>query len=136
MSPTGADSGSNDPILRTLAAYLVDLSVSKDEGSSVGAQGTLRSDFPGFEGHFPGRPLLAGAFQLEMLALLARLLLPDGWKTRTVQHARFRRMLRPGDQVHLEASLQKTGNRQTIVKATLHAQSGRACQTTFTFSRG
>jgi 3-hydroxyacyl-[acyl-carrier-protein] dehydratase len=127
------DPRNTDRFAKSLETYLSDLRFSDATETHVSATGTICIDFRGFDGHFPDAPVLAGAFQLEMLALLASLLVPPGWSIRTIEHARFRRMLRPGDEVEIEASTAGSSAQEVSVKAILSVDAGRACQTRFTF---
>jgi 3-hydroxymyristoyl/3-hydroxydecanoyl-(acyl carrier protein) dehydratase len=116
-----------------LDAILEHIEIGRSTDERIQAQGTLASGFAGFEGHFPGKPILAGAFQLELLQFLAQRLVPDGWVAVEVEHARFRKMLSPGDRVELEAVLRSTGKKSWTVRATLTCSGSRACQSTFHF---
>ena len=114
-----------------LDTILDELEIENSTDERIQAHGILASSFAGFEGHFPGKPILAGAFQLELLQNLARRLVPNGWVAVEVEHARFRKMLSPGDRVEFEAVLRSTGKRIWTVKATLTCTGSRACQSTF-----
>ena len=72
---------------------------------------------PTFQGHFPGYPVMPGVLVIEALAQLASIL---AWKMLRlkpgggaliffagIDHARFRRQVRPGDQLVLEAVVQR-----------------------------
>jgi 3-hydroxyacyl-[acyl-carrier-protein] dehydratase len=72
---------------------------------------------PTFQGHFPGYPVMPGVLVIEALAQLASIL---AWKMMRlkpgggaliffagIDHARFRRQVRPGDQLVLEAVVQR-----------------------------
>jgi 3-hydroxymyristoyl/3-hydroxydecanoyl-(acyl carrier protein) dehydratase len=118
------------PVLQELLApYLADIRISQ-----AGVTGTIRTDFAGFGGHFPGRPLLAGAFQLQMLVDLARHVLGPDHELTGVDHARFRRMLAPGDDVELGVEV-VTGEAPVAVKAIIRTGGRRACQATLRFRR-
>lgn len=70
-----------------------------------------------FQGHFPGRPIMPGVLILEAMAqacgLLASATADEGPEQGTIMvfagidRARFKRQVVPGDQVRLEATLQK-----------------------------
>ena len=72
---------------------------------------------PFFPGHFPDYPVMPAVLVIEALAQLASIL---AWRTvglkpgnganiffAAIDNARFRRMVRPGDQLNLEAVLQR-----------------------------
>ncbi len=72
---------------------------------------------PFFQGHFPGYPVMPAVLVIEALAQLASIL---AWKTlglkpgggaliffAAIDDARFRRQVRPGDQLILEAEVQR-----------------------------
>ncbi len=64
---------------------------------------------PFFQGHFPGRPIMPGVLQLEAMAQLSGILLNQILKREglisyfvAINDAKFRRILRPGDQMVME----------------------------------
>lgn len=67
-----------------------------------------------FQGHFPGNPTFPGALTVEALAqcgAVALLSMPE-FKGKTayfggIKKARYRKMVRPGDQVKLEVTLDR-----------------------------
>jgi 3-hydroxyacyl-[acyl-carrier-protein] dehydratase len=72
---------------------------------------------PYFEGHFPGYPVMPAVLVIEALAQLASIL---AWKISgrspgdgtiiffaAIDNARFRRQVRPGDQLILESDVQR-----------------------------
>jgi beta-hydroxyacyl-ACP dehydratase FabZ len=72
----------------------------------------LTCNEPFFQGHFPGQPVMPGVLQLEAMAqvggiLLAQLLNTPGEVAYflSVDGARFRRMLVPGDCLRIEVDL-------------------------------
>jgi 3-hydroxyacyl-[acyl-carrier-protein] dehydratase len=67
-----------------------------------------------FQGHFPGKPVMPGVLQLEALAQLGGILvaqMPEGQGKMGLftgmNNVKFRRMVVPGDQLQLMATVQK-----------------------------
>ncbi|HEX8552328.1 MAG TPA: acyl-ACP--UDP-N-acetylglucosamine O-acyltransferase [Abditibacteriaceae bacterium] len=72
---------------------------------------TLNEEF--FQGHFPGHPVMPGVLILEAMAQVAGVLTLVSRNTpgalsyfAAIEKARFRRPVRPGDQIVIEATLQ------------------------------
>ena len=74
------------------------LSVSPDEGRAVR---NVPNTLPVFETHFPRFPVLPGVLVLETLAELATRVAGRGFVLRRAERLRFRRYVRPGDQMEL-----------------------------------
>lgn len=90
--------------------------VSQPDGSLV-----LEFQFPAtdpvFAGHFPGRPILPGVFQLEMARVAAELALGHGLAVREIGKAKFQRPILPGETVRVDLKLsEKDGS--------IHARAG------------
>jgi 3-hydroxyacyl-[acyl-carrier-protein] dehydratase len=69
---------------------------------------------PFFLGHFPGNPILPGVLQLEAIAQVGGILMNRIFKCEqaiayflAVDNARFRRVVRPGDQLRIEVAFQR-----------------------------
>ena len=60
------------------------------------------ADDPTFAGHFPGHPILPGAFQLEMARAAAEWTLNCPLSVREVSRAKFMRPISPDETVRLE----------------------------------
>ena len=116
-----------------LGTFLGGAEVSWPSPGTVRATGRLRQGFAGFDGHFPGKPILAGAFQLEMAAILATSAVPEGWTLSEVRHARFRRMMSPGDEVDITIATGIAGEDRIEVKVSIGSGGARACQATLSF---
>ena len=60
---------------------------------------------PTFAGHFPGRPIVPGVFQLEMARLAAEWVLGSPLALREIRKAKFLRPILPNETVRLELKL-------------------------------
>lgn len=91
---------------------LVDRLVSIELGQSIHALKNVTVNEPFFQGHFPGIPVMPGVLIVEALAqagaVLAIRTIGDCIDSklllfRSIEKAKFRRTVVPGDQVHLHA---------------------------------
>lgn len=81
---------------------------------------------PYFQGHYPGEPVMPGVLQIESMAQAAGVLLLRLGSTEgktpylmSVDKVKFRRPVRPGDQLVINAKLTKTrGNKLAVAEAT------------------
>ena len=96
---------------------LVDRVVALEPGKSIRGIKNVTINEPYFTGHFPDYPVMPAVLVVEALAQIASIL---AWKIagRTpgdgsliffagIDNARFRRPVRPGDQLHLESEVQR-----------------------------
>jgi 3-hydroxyacyl-[acyl-carrier-protein] dehydratase len=96
---------------------LVDRILDVQEGKSIRGLKNVTMNEPYFEGHFPGYPVMPAVLVIEALAQLASIL---AWKISgrspgdgtiiffaAIDNARFRRQVRPGDQLILESEVQR-----------------------------
>lgn len=65
--------------------------------------------FPGFDGHFPGAPLLPGVVMLKIGVLMAELLLEKSLALKKIKHAKFARSIYPHESFESRINIQ-TGN--------------------------
>jgi 3-hydroxyacyl-[acyl-carrier-protein] dehydratase len=70
----------------------------------------FRSDDPVFAGHFPGRPLLPGVFQLEMARAAAQWVLNCALDIREISRAKFVRPILPDEIVDLQVTVTTAEN--------------------------
>lgn len=99
---------------------------------------------PALTGHFPGMPIFPGVMMVEALAQLGAALVlgteahPEGsFPLLTgVENCRFRRIVRPGDALRLEAKLTKRRGRFGWLEAEASVDGELACACTLSFSIG
>ena len=87
-------------------------------GERVLARWRITGDEPWLAGHFPGNPIVPGVIQLEALAQAGAIaLLTDSRYAKSlplfggVEGARFRRMVRPGDELTLDVTMERLSAR-------------------------
>ncbi|HJG16584.1 MAG TPA: 3-hydroxyacyl-ACP dehydratase FabZ [Ligilactobacillus salivarius] len=96
-----------------------------------------------FNGHFPGNPVMPGVLIVEALAqtgAVALLSLPE-FKGKTayfggIKYAKFRKVVRPGDSLRLEVTLEKIRNNVGLGKAVATVDGKKACTAELTFMIG
>jgi 3-hydroxyacyl-[acyl-carrier-protein] dehydratase len=97
---------------------MVDRVIEIDPGKRIVGIKNLSINEEFFQGHFPGNPIMPGVLIVEALAQLAGILAfksgaPEGKSVffMSIEKAKFRRPVVPGDQLRLEVSiLQCRGN--------------------------
>jgi 3-hydroxyacyl-[acyl-carrier-protein] dehydratase len=97
---------------------LVDRVIELDKGKTIKALKNVTMNEPFFSGHFPNRPVMPGVLMLEALAQAAAILafdnvgvLPDDstvFYFVGIDNARFKKPVEPGDQLILNASLDRS----------------------------
>lgn len=97
---------------------LVDRVLALEPGKSVRALKNVTINEPFFQGHFPGKPVMPGVLMIEAMAQAAGVLAfksvpapTDGRRQIVylagIDDARFKRMVVPGDQLVLEADVDR-----------------------------
>ncbi len=121
MSPQDNGAMDIDEIMRYLPHrypfILVDRITALEDGKSIRGIKNVTMNEPFFQGHFPGYPVMPAVLVIEALAQLASIL---AWKIAGrspadgsliffagIDNARFRRQVRPGDQLVLESEVQR-----------------------------
>ena len=83
------------------------LEIDMDKGYIMGVKNVTINE-PCFQGHFPGNPIMPGVLMLEALAQIGGILMyekgyPQIKVLASIRNAKFRRLVRPGDVLKLEA---------------------------------
>ncbi len=88
-------------ILQSVVSY----HASGDLGAfKIDASLEFRPDFPAFQGHFPGNPILPGIVQLACVRILAARFLERQLFSSVLSNIKFRDMVRPGQSVDITLS--------------------------------
>ncbi len=103
---------------------LVDRIVECDDEKHIVGIKNVTVNEPFFQGHFPGQPVMPGVLQLEAMAQTAGILLnriagnPDGVPFfMGIDGARFRQVVKPGDQLRIEVEITKLRSKLARFKA-------------------
>ncbi len=105
-----------DEIMRLLPHrypfLMVDRVLECDDQKRIVAIKNVTANEPYFQGHFPGAPVMPGVMQLEAMAQTGGILLMRiGGIAHIIPYfmaidrAKFRRVVRPGDQMRIEAEI-------------------------------
>ncbi|MCC6151824.1 MAG: UDP-3-O-[3-hydroxymyristoyl] N-acetylglucosamine deacetylase [Planctomycetes bacterium] len=118
---------------------MVDRVLEADGNHAVGVKNVSYNE-PCFTGHFPGRPVFPGVLQIEALAQIGGLLVlqrPDNLGKlaffTSVESVKFRRLVVPGDQMLLEATVlrERRGLAEVEARATVNGE--MCCEGTLKF---
>jgi beta-hydroxyacyl-ACP dehydratase FabZ len=91
---------------------MVDRIVECDDEKRIVGIKNVTANEPCFQGHFPGMPVMPGVLQLEAMAQTGGILLMRIGDTAgripyfmAIDKAKFRRVVKPGDQMRIEAEI-------------------------------
>jgi 3-hydroxyacyl-[acyl-carrier-protein] dehydratase len=110
---------------------LLDRVLELEPGVRAVAEKLVSANEPQFTGHFPGNPIMPGVLMVEALAqtgAVAALSLPEHRGKLAIfagiDHCRFKRLVRPGDTLRLEVSLEtfRRGIGKSAARATVDGQ--------------
>lgn len=126
---------------------LVDRVLEFESGKSLLALKNVTCNEEFFNGHFPERPIMPGVLQIEALAQAAGLLIfyttntPADGKTNWhflagVDKARFKRVVDPGDQLHLHVEVIKQKRAIWVFNAKAMVGDEVACSAEILIAKG
>lgn len=105
--------------------------------SVVGEDGTLMrtfvfsSDFSGFDGHFPGYPILPAVVQIEAGVLLAEEMGAGGFSLSSVERAKFQKEINPD--ISVRVCCRRVEDKPGRFEISLHLDQGTASNFVLTF---
>lgn len=106
-------------------------SVSVDDNGRIAGKFIFAPDFPAFEGHFPGEPILPAVVQLTSVRLLAAKHLGKRLAPVSVERAKFKNMIGPEEEVNISIALDQSAHDVriafTITTARGKAATGEIC---------
>ena len=117
---------------------LVDRVLDFEAGKSIHALKNVTFNEEYFSGHFPQSPIMPGVLQIECLAQAAGLLIFYTTNTRAdaetnwyyfagINNARFKRVVEPGDQLHLKVNVSKRRRELWVFEAEATVDDELAC---------
>jgi 3-hydroxyacyl-[acyl-carrier-protein] dehydratase len=118
---------------------LVDQFISVEPGRGATALKTFRPEDPVFADHFPGLPVVPGVLLTEAMGqtagwALATRLGPDRFPLlMMVERAKFRRLVRPGEEIRLEAELEEARGRVWAARTRASVGGERAAEARLVF---
>ena len=77
--------------------------INRSEANEISADIHVPSDSPWFDGHFPAEPILPGVAQIGMVFDAIRKACSQDLKISSVRRVRFKRIIRPDDQLKIIA---------------------------------
>lgn len=121
---------------------LVDRVLECDGKERIVALKNLTATEPVFCGHFPNDPIMPGVYQLEAMAQAAGILVNMISDRQgaiayfiAVDNARFRKVLRPGDQLRIEVKMLKIRMNMFRVHGEIQVDGQVACEADLMFGR-
>lgn len=102
---------------------LVDRVLECDDKTKIAVLKNVTMNEPFFQGHFPGAPIMPGVLQLEAMAQAAGILMTRVANLggmipffMAIDNARFRRPVKPGDQLRIEIEMTNIRSRTAKFK--------------------
>lgn len=120
----------------------VDRILEMGENTAVGLKNVSATEYF-FQGHFPTKPIMPGVLMIEALAQVGGVLFLSKSENKgklaflvSVNKARFRRMVVPGDQLRLEVEIVKMKSKIGLMKGRATVEGEEVCDAEILFSAG
>ncbi|SFB97071.1 3-hydroxyacyl-ACP dehydratase FabZ family protein [Butyrivibrio sp. YAB3001] len=119
---------------------LLDEAVLNEDGSATGFY-TVRGDEFFLQGHFPGKPVVPGVIQCEIMAQSACMMFADKMSESDVlpvytglDKVRFRGMVVPGDTIRVDTRILKAGHPLYVLHGELTVNGKKCMSGDFSFA--
>ncbi len=120
---------------------LVDRIIELEEDKRVIGIKNVSSNEWFFQGHFPGRPVMPGVLIVEAIAQVAGVLMLSKKENHgklaffmSIEQAKFRRAVRPGDQLVLKVEVSRLKSRVGQIQGKAYVDDKIACEATLMFA--
>lgn len=118
----------------------VDRVLEMDERNIVGIKNVTINE-PFFQGHFPAKPVMPGVLMVEALAQLGGILMLSRPENKgklaylaSINQAKFRRIVVPGEQLLLKVELLKMKSKVGMMKGVAEVSGEPTCEAEILFS--
>ena len=118
----------------------VDQILELGEKHAVGIK-NVRAEEPHFKGHFPQKPVMPGVLMIEAMAQVGGVLLLSKPANRgklaylvSVNNARFRKVVTPGDKLHIAIEIIRMKSRIGVCHGVITVEGVEVCDAEFMFS--
>lgn len=121
---------------------MVDRIVEYEENERMVGVKNVSINEPFFQGHFPGSPIMPGVLILESMAQVGGVLvfksIPNPWEKLVflvaIENAKFRRPVRPGDQLRVEMIITRAKGRIGKLRGKAYVEDQLVAQADIMFS--
>lgn len=111
------------------------------ENKTIAAIKNVSVNEPFFQGHFPGNPIMPGVMQLEALAQVGGILMNQLYRREgaiayfiSVNNAKFRRAVRPGDILLMDVAFTRTRLSMAKLHGKIFVDDELACEADLMFA--
>lgn len=87
--------------------------ISKEAGTATGAF-CFQNNFPGFDGHFPGNPILPGIVMVAMSKAVSEAVCGASLLLSGLSYAKFTKLVLPGEAIKVAVSVGESGGVYTV----------------------
>ncbi len=121
---------------------LVDRIIEYEPGKRIVGLKNVTINEPFFQGHFPGVPIMPGVLIVECMAQVGGCLVFESLENRDdklvffigIENARFRKPVRPGDQLEVEMVVDRMKPRIGKLSGKVHVDGQLVCEAGIMFS--